>query len=372
MICSVCNSQNAYDASFCWYCGTQLIGAVNSSSYVYPTSPQQYYAPPAPASGYYPYPQPYQGAEQAFYGNPPPLQPYYAPPAPASGHNPYPYQGSNQALYYDPFQDPDKAAKMMKMLEQLEAIIRADHMFNVSDSTVINENTRFEDIAVINDNLWYHQSFLLEIQGKFNVIISEDMLRGTIRDLLKTIVERQEQLEFTRKIMKEEDKLHGYIKSKAKAKWNAIITKQIPLDNALLEAEVFILSMVNPYPEVMLIWMNKGKPLKYNVHIGDCLSALERIFPEARQRIQALLRGVTISKELHDIRELDEILGEENTSSSSSSSSNSDDLSSSEGGTGILTTEEAIRRYEKILYDPYSSPQQKAIAEIALKSLRGY
>ena len=39
---------------------------------------------------------------------------------------------------------------------------------------------------------------------------------------------------------------------------------------------------------------------------------------------------------------------------------------------GQLSTEEAIRVYEKILRDPSSTPQQKAIAELALKSLRGY
>jgi len=45
-----------------------------------------------------------------------------------------------------------------------------------------------------------------------------------------------------------------------------------------------------------------------------------------------------------------------------------------EGGAvmGQMSTEEAIRFYLQILYDPYSTPQQKAIAEIALQSLRGY
>jgi len=37
-----------------------------------------------------------------------------------------------------------------------------------------------------------------------------------------------------------------------------------------------------------------------------------------------------------------------------------------------MSTEEAIRAYESILNDPNSSPQQKAIAEAILKSLRGY
>jgi len=39
---------------------------------------------------------------------------------------------------------------------------------------------------------------------------------------------------------------------------------------------------------------------------------------------------------------------------------------------GQMSTEEAIRFYEKILRDPNSSPQQKAVAEMALKALRGY
>ena len=39
---------------------------------------------------------------------------------------------------------------------------------------------------------------------------------------------------------------------------------------------------------------------------------------------------------------------------------------------GQMSTEEAIRLYERILYDPYSSPEQKAIARIALESIRGY
>ena len=39
---------------------------------------------------------------------------------------------------------------------------------------------------------------------------------------------------------------------------------------------------------------------------------------------------------------------------------------------GQMSTEEAIRAYEEILNDPNSSPQQKAVAEMALKSLRGY
>ena len=39
---------------------------------------------------------------------------------------------------------------------------------------------------------------------------------------------------------------------------------------------------------------------------------------------------------------------------------------------GQMSTEEAIRAYERILRDPYSSPQQKMVAEMALKSLRGY
>ena len=39
---------------------------------------------------------------------------------------------------------------------------------------------------------------------------------------------------------------------------------------------------------------------------------------------------------------------------------------------GQMSTEEAIRAYEKILRDPNSTPQQKAVAEMALKALRGY
>jgi hypothetical protein len=39
---------------------------------------------------------------------------------------------------------------------------------------------------------------------------------------------------------------------------------------------------------------------------------------------------------------------------------------------GQMSTEEAIRAYERILNDPNSTPQQKAVAEMALKSLRGY
>jgi len=39
---------------------------------------------------------------------------------------------------------------------------------------------------------------------------------------------------------------------------------------------------------------------------------------------------------------------------------------------GQLSTEEAIRRYEAILYDPNSSPEQKAIARMAIEALRGY
>ena len=39
---------------------------------------------------------------------------------------------------------------------------------------------------------------------------------------------------------------------------------------------------------------------------------------------------------------------------------------------GLMSTEEAIRAYEEILYDPNSSPEQKAVARIALESLRGY
>ena len=39
---------------------------------------------------------------------------------------------------------------------------------------------------------------------------------------------------------------------------------------------------------------------------------------------------------------------------------------------GQMSTEEAIRFYLRILNDPNSSPQQIAIAQIALESLRGY
>jgi len=39
---------------------------------------------------------------------------------------------------------------------------------------------------------------------------------------------------------------------------------------------------------------------------------------------------------------------------------------------GQMSTEEAIRMWERILYDPNSSYEQKAIAQIALESLRGY
>jgi len=39
---------------------------------------------------------------------------------------------------------------------------------------------------------------------------------------------------------------------------------------------------------------------------------------------------------------------------------------------GLMSTEEAIRAYEEILYNPNSSPEQKAVARIALESLRGY
>ena len=39
---------------------------------------------------------------------------------------------------------------------------------------------------------------------------------------------------------------------------------------------------------------------------------------------------------------------------------------------GQMSHEEAIRFYERILYDPYSSPQQKAVAEAILQTLRGY
>lgn len=37
-----------------------------------------------------------------------------------------------------------------------------------------------------------------------------------------------------------------------------------------------------------------------------------------------------------------------------------------------LSTEDAIREWLRILNDPNSSPQQKAIAQMALKELRGY
>ena len=39
---------------------------------------------------------------------------------------------------------------------------------------------------------------------------------------------------------------------------------------------------------------------------------------------------------------------------------------------GQMSTEEAIRAYERILYDPNSSPQQIAVAKVALMALRGY
>jgi len=39
---------------------------------------------------------------------------------------------------------------------------------------------------------------------------------------------------------------------------------------------------------------------------------------------------------------------------------------------GLMSTEEAIRLYERILRDPNSSQQQKEIAQIALVALRGY
>jgi hypothetical protein len=39
---------------------------------------------------------------------------------------------------------------------------------------------------------------------------------------------------------------------------------------------------------------------------------------------------------------------------------------------GQMSTEEAIRAYEQILRDPNSTPQQRAVAEMALKALRGY
>lgn len=39
---------------------------------------------------------------------------------------------------------------------------------------------------------------------------------------------------------------------------------------------------------------------------------------------------------------------------------------------GQWTTEEAISFYLQILNDPNSSPQQKAVAEVALQALRGY
>ena len=38
----------------------------------------------------------------------------------------------------------------------------------------------------------------------------------------------------------------------------------------------------------------------------------------------------------------------------------------------MMSTQEAIRKWEEILYSPYSSPEQKAIAQMALQSLRGY
>jgi len=37
-----------------------------------------------------------------------------------------------------------------------------------------------------------------------------------------------------------------------------------------------------------------------------------------------------------------------------------------------MSTEEAIRAYLRILNDPYSTPQQRAVAEMALRALRGY
>ena len=39
---------------------------------------------------------------------------------------------------------------------------------------------------------------------------------------------------------------------------------------------------------------------------------------------------------------------------------------------GQLSTEEAIREYEKIIRDPKSTPQQIAVAREILKALRGY
>lgn len=39
---------------------------------------------------------------------------------------------------------------------------------------------------------------------------------------------------------------------------------------------------------------------------------------------------------------------------------------------GQMSTDEAIRTYEQILNDPYSSAQQKAMAEMIIKALRGY
>jgi hypothetical protein len=38
----------------------------------------------------------------------------------------------------------------------------------------------------------------------------------------------------------------------------------------------------------------------------------------------------------------------------------------------MMSTQEAIRAYERILRDPYSTPQQKAVAQMALQALRGY
>ena len=39
---------------------------------------------------------------------------------------------------------------------------------------------------------------------------------------------------------------------------------------------------------------------------------------------------------------------------------------------GQMSTAEAIRVYERILRDPYSSPQQIRVAQMALQALRGY
>ena len=39
---------------------------------------------------------------------------------------------------------------------------------------------------------------------------------------------------------------------------------------------------------------------------------------------------------------------------------------------GQMSTEEAIRFYERIIWDPNSSPQQIAVAQMALQALRGY